>query len=137
MCSNKDNYDMYKSQVDREDSLVNSRFGWALTLQGFLFASLAVLAKSTDVVPEISSLLKMIVPKIGVASSLAVLATVIMSYRALWKLQEEWFQNYEGVIPSPFGNQKRNCSYLWNALSPNVLFPVILFIAWVIIEVRI
>ena len=46
----KQQYDAIAHQIDREDSLINYRLTWTLTLNGFLFAALGFLVVRTHLI---------------------------------------------------------------------------------------
>lgn len=46
-------YEDLSKQIEREDGLVNTRMTWMITLQGFLFAALALIGNKTEIRDEI------------------------------------------------------------------------------------
>ncbi|MBE9005078.1 hypothetical protein IQ259_08505 [Fortiea sp. LEGE XX443] len=127
--SQKDFYEYTVRQIEREQNLVNNRLSWMLTFQGFLFASIALVANK-DTEPSIRLVFRNVIPAIGIAVALlafiGIHAAALSSneIKAKWK-QRAGFQDY----PPTFGTSK--ISLLGRITSYGI--PTSVVLAWLLL----
>jgi hypothetical protein len=101
MCRKDENtqrYEYIAHQINREELLINNRLTWMLTLNGFLFATFALLLKSDPVTnsPTWDStifLLRWGLPTLGIFISLAGLLGVIAAQLQIKWLCRQWHEH--------------------------------------------
>jgi hypothetical protein len=127
--SQKDFYEYTIRQIEREQGLVNNRLSWMLTFQGFLFASIALVAnKDTESATRL--VFRNVIPAIGIAVALLALvgihAAALSSneIKAKWK-QRDGFHYY----PPAFGT--RTVSLLGRVTSYGI--PTSVILAWLLL----
>ncbi|MCC7373714.1 MAG: hypothetical protein IT581_03590 [Verrucomicrobiales bacterium] len=125
-------YRWISEQIAREDGLVNSRFNWTLTFQGFLFAALAIIAgNETDSV--IRDTLKWLLPAVGVLSSLLAWQAVEAAIEQLYLLRlklNEFFHDPAGehrCFVRPTGYE---APHFWGNLYPRAM-PLLMVLTWI------
>lgn len=98
-------YEYTTQRIKQETDLINNRLSWMLTFQGFLFASITlVLRKDTD--QAVSSILKIMIPIIGIVVALLTLTGITAAYRAIRKVRlklesnEQLKKEYEQYPPA-------------------------------------
>lgn len=121
-------YEYLAKQIEREDSLVNTRITWMLTSQGFLFAALALIVNK-DARAELYKILVFILPLTGASLSLIGLFGVYAANSALRKLKAKWPDIEDDKFVRPFGG--KTASFIGNI--PCYSLPVTMCIIWLFI----
>jgi hypothetical protein len=101
-----DLYEAYRSYVRHEDSLVDSRLSWNLTVQGFLFAGYSVLAQkafetcSAEKTMGFGSLLRWMwaLAALGMLISLVSLLGVLAANSAIRNVRKLWEKKHTKLI---------------------------------------
>jgi hypothetical protein len=123
----KENYYEYVvHQVERENSLVDTRLNWMLTIQGLLFAALALLA-GNDTDPDIRDMLTFLLPWTGILLSVISFLGVAGASFALLGLKTDWEKSDDyGKAPLPYGKPLAFCL----GLIPRLCLPLLFLWAW-------
>lgn len=124
----KQRYDAIVHQIDREDSLINYRLTWTLTLNGFLFAALAFLGSKESPEPRIEEFFHWALPAAGFFISVAGLLGILAAFIQIHYLTEQWSELKDSRWPRPFGDKKH--SYFIGTI-PSFLPPLVLVAVWV------
>ena len=116
--------------LQREDALVNNRLIWVLTIQGFLFAAVA-LAKERGVQPE--NFIK-IIGSMGIVISCMGTTLSVLANRQINGIKLSW-GNLASVTQdvSPFGSGPHKKKSLKNYFGLSFFLPVFTGIAWVLV----
>ena len=131
--TNKQFYDYIVGHLEREHGLANSRMTWMLTSQAFLFAAFAVInSKADSLQPHLLSGLRVAIPSVGIAVSVAALIgilgtnTAVSYYRRAWdsKTPEVWER-----FPLPSGDKIPHALGLFSTL----IIPLIICFAWLLV----
>ena len=130
-CSLQCEYEYIAHQINREDSLVNSRMTWVLQLNGFLFATLALAGKDFALNVQLQHLLLILISAVGIAVTLSGLMGVQAAHLQLTDLKACWTQERFPNWPRPFGNPLAHRLGQW----PSRLPLTVLSISWTIILV--
>lgn len=120
-------YEYIAFQINREDTLVNFRLGWSLTLNGAMFAALWVLVGKPSSAGMLYRFADWLLPISGFLISLAALLGVYAAQRQIEYHTNEWRKLRDDRWPRPFGN---SLSFRIGTL-PSLMPPLILTIAWV------
>lgn len=120
-----------RSMITDENTLINARMGWLLTLQGLLLAGLSFVWRQHWALTVVLSV-------VGLSVSFSLGFYLRCSLRALDDLAGHWAEiakdhNYVG--PPVIGLGHEEVPRLAHLLLPWYLVPAILFVAWVAILV--
>ena len=112
----------------REDSLVNNRLIWVLTIQGFLFAAVA-LSFEKGIEQKIYLL---IISIVGIAISVMGAFLSVLANIHINKLKSQW-GGIKTIVKdvSPFGSGPHRPESFTNLIGLSFLLPVCTGIAWV------
>jgi hypothetical protein len=144
----KSAYSIYRQYAEHEDSLINSRLSWNLTVQGFLLAAFGIVALKlidtcgTGPVDSRLYLLKLVVfvlPLAGLAVSVVSAIGVLAAALALDKLDSDWEDKVklelwkldrdgEYVLPRLTGGGSDRAHNL--GLYPARIIPWVFVVAW-------
>ncbi|MHC5748934.1 MAG: hypothetical protein ACYTXT_45310, partial [Nostoc sp.] len=87
-------YDIAVRQLERELSLINNRISWMLTFQGFLFATIALVAnKNTE--QAIRIVFRNVIPTIGIVVAFLALIGVHAAHLSIKSIKTRWKQNLD------------------------------------------
>jgi hypothetical protein len=111
-------YDDTAFQINREDTLVNYRLTWTLALNGFLFASFALLAK--DITGSIKTYFEIAIPVTGFIVSAAGLGGVHAAHLQLNWLKAEWEKLGCFIWPRPYGGKNAFFLGRWPSYVPMI-----------------
>lgn len=117
-------YEYVAHQINREDTLVNYRLTWALQLNGFLFAALALVSK--DITGPVKAFFEFAIPLIGLSVTVAGFIGVLAAQRQLRYLTSLWNEERYPEWPRPFGDARAFRLGTYPAYGPMV----ILSLAW-------
>lgn len=123
-CARRLTYEYIAHQINREDTLVNYRLTWALQLNGFLFAALALVGK--DVAGPVKAFFEFAIPLIGLSVTIAGFIGILAAQRQLRYLTSLWSNNGYPEWPRPFGDARAFRLGTYSAYGPMV----ILSLAW-------
>ncbi|MBN1578411.1 MAG: hypothetical protein JW913_17755 [Chitinispirillaceae bacterium] len=122
--------DLVLKILDREDSLINARMTWYLTIQGFIIAGISLLFTSRDkfaefVIPGTVSL-----SILAIAISLAVFFAVFRARQVKKTMERYWntIKNEYGFFPNPIGNTS-----WYSVFTPGQVVPLLLIVFWVVV----
>jgi hypothetical protein len=130
----KEYYGYVTHQIERQDNLINNRLTWMLTIEGFLYAGLAVIA-SKDTNKQIYNSLRIALPTVGVCIGLLALLGVFTALISLDGLIRGWKsrgckENIDiGIYPVPYG------ALWWIAWVPTFFLPIVIVVSWVFIGI--
>lgn len=81
-------YNIYRGRIEHEDSLVNQRTSWFITLQSFLFTSVALsLSRVSDLFfAKFISILSLV----GISISITTIVSVLAAHRAISAVVVKW-----------------------------------------------
>ena len=98
----------YCHQIDKEDELVNQRVQWLLMSQAILFAAVALESEA------IKKIVQPVIPFVGLASSLAIWASVLAAIMTMWRYRRHLFVECEMYA----GDESAfpECHRKWSAL---------------------
>lgn len=119
-------YDIAVRQLERELSLINNRISWMLTFQGFLFATIALVAnKNTE--QAIRLVFRNVIPTIGIVVAFLALIGVHAAHLSIESIKTRWKQNLDYLEYSQaFGTS--TSSILGRV--PSYGIPISIIIAW-------
>jgi ABC-type dipeptide/oligopeptide/nickel transport system permease component len=123
----KQRYEFIAHQINREDSLVNNRLTWTLTLNGFLFTALGFLAGKEAPNQKILDFFHWALPLTGCAVTLAGFLGIVAAGIQIKYLTTEWKKLEDEQWVRPFGG---NASYFLGGF-PSYAPPLILMLVWV------
>lgn len=125
--------DFYKytvKMIDQENTLINNRLSWMLTFQGFLFATLALIA-SKDTPQSISLAFRNVVPIVGIVVAFLALLGVFAAYISIDNTKRKWKKRLENhQYPPAHGTAL--ASILGRITSYGI--PISLILAWFILS---
>jgi hypothetical protein len=124
---NKQRYDCIASQINREDSLINYRLTWTLTLNGFLFAALGFLGSKDCAVQDIYTFFRWALPLTGIIVSFAGFCGVLAAHLQIHYLTKEWAKLNDSRWVRPFGEKRLS---FWLGTLPCFLPSFILIVIW-------
>lgn len=94
-----DVFNLLRQYITHEDGLVNQRSGWFLTLNSFLFASVALIfsAESDKILFSefLTISLVSLISLIGLVSSVSTFLAVSAAYSAIKSIKDLWVDKYE------------------------------------------
>ena len=119
-------YDIAVRQLERELSLINNRISWMLTFQGFLFATIALVAnKNTE--QAIRIVFRNVIPTIGIVVAFLALIGVHAAHLSIKSIKTRWKQNLDYLEYSQaFGT---SISSILGRV-PSYGIPISIIIAW-------
>jgi hypothetical protein len=119
-------YDIAVRQLERELSLINNRISWMLTFQGFLFATIALVAnKNTE--QAIRIVFRNVIPTIGIVVAFLALIGVHAAHLSIKSIKTRWKQNLDYLEYSPALGTSTS-SILGRV--PSYGIPISIIIAW-------
>lgn len=121
-------YDAIANQIDREDSLINYRLTWTLTLNGFLFATLGFFGSKDSPDPRVAEFFHFALPLTGFFISVAGFFGVLAAFIQIQYLTKQWQALADDRWPRPFGDKKH--AYVIGAI-PSFLPPLVLILVWI------
>jgi hypothetical protein len=139
-------YKVYRDYMKHEDDLLNQRTTWLLVIQGFLFATLAVLGEWVSPKDPLSDLLRterlyLIYVLVGVGIFIAVAAfiSILAANEAIDSLQEKWEkelrEHYRAedwdLFPEIAGGGHKKAKA--RGKTPALAIPCIVSLAWIIV----
>jgi hypothetical protein len=92
-------YKFILRHIEREENLVNRRIAWMLTFQGFLFATIALLANNS-VDAKLRTNLEFLLPATGCIVGLLALVGVHAAYSSINEKLGKWDKEGKKDIPS-------------------------------------
>ena len=113
-------------QITREDTLVNFRLTWSITLNGAMFAALWVLLAKSEAAGLIYRFADWLLPISGFFISLVGLLGVYAAQRQIEYLTKEWGKLGDNPWPRPFGDP---LGFRIGTL-PSIVPPLIFTLAW-------
>ncbi len=123
----KERYEYIAHQISREDSLINNRLTWTLTLNGFLFAALGIIGSANNSAKEIVKFLNWALPLTGIAVSFSGFCGVLAAHIQIHYLTKAWKELGDNRWVRPFGDKKIS---FWLGTIPCFLPSVILIYTW-------
>lgn len=126
-------YEHTTQRIKQETDLINNRLSWMLTFQGFLFAAITLVSRK-DADQTVSSILKDIIPIIGISVALLALSGVHAAYTAIEEVRKQYekLRENEEYLPA-YGDEK--AKKLGKITSYGI--PLLIAIIWIIFLVRI
>jgi hypothetical protein len=116
----------YGRQIDKEDELVNERIQWLLMSQAILFAAMALESEA------IRKIVQPVIPFVGLASSLAIWASVIAAIITMCRYRQRLFAECSSYAGDRSGFPE--CHRKWSALilgwSASFCMPPFFAAAW-------
>jgi hypothetical protein len=129
-------YEFIAHQINREDSLINFRLTWALTLNGFLFAAIGVSGNQGISDPALVPFLHIVVPITGFLISLFGFFGVRAAQVQIDYLRDEWRSLNERRWPRPFGGDDHQFllrrAFVLGHLS-SLMPPLVLMAVWTVL----
>ncbi len=122
----------YCHQIDKEDDLVNQRIQWLLMSQAILFAAAALESGA------LNKIVQPVIPIVGLASSLAIWASVIAAILTMCRYRRHVFtvcENYTGD-ESAFPECHRKWSALMLGWSASFCMPLFFAGGWLYVLVN-
>jgi hypothetical protein len=122
-------YTRFRSQVEREDTLVNQRLSWLLTVEGFLFAAVAILANK-DSEAIIKTFLFWAIPLTGLGAAISVIFAVVVAHQSVESIRRDWCTlppEIKDQKPSPFGGAHIHIPWI----GPSFVIPIIISLVWI------
>ena len=119
-------YEYLAHQIEREDSLINTRITWMLTFEGFLFAALALVANKENIGTAVYKVLKYALPLMGIAVGMLAFLGVQAALSALEVLKNRWDPEKFKGYPQPFGGPR---PHAFGALYSQGL-PLVVIVTW-------
>lgn len=124
-------YEFFINQEQLETTNINSRLSWGLTVQGFLFAALALIAREDHT--RVVSALRVALPLVGIVTALATLCGTVAGLAALSQLEHDWLTNVpDSLFPRPFASGP---AQLLGGI-PGVAVPAVILLAWCLIALK-
>lgn len=121
-------YDRLANQIEREEKLINNRFSWMLTAEGFMFAAIALLGKMSQQNHLYAAIVD-IIPIVGGLIAFAALIGVwgaYLSKREYKRIYNIELANSPDIYPRPFGGNGAHLA----GLVPSVILPIFIILAW-------
>lgn len=120
-----------RSMIQHENTLVNERTNWMLTLEGLLFTASALIWDKSSAVVIVLCL-------VGLISSISLGVFLESATRAIAKLQQWWRnhisdQNYTG--PPIIGLRAEEFTRFEMMLLPHRVMPVLFVVAWLVVAI--
>jgi hypothetical protein len=120
-----------RSMIQHENTLINERTNWMLTLEGLLFTASALIWDKSSAVVIVLCL-------VGLISSISLGVFLESATRAIAKLQQWWKnhiadQNYTG--PPIIGLRAEEFTRFEMMLLPHRVMPVLFVVAWLVVAI--
>lgn len=132
-------YDYLRTEIEREDGITNQRLTWAMTLQGFLVASMTFLLSGSWVSepPGVATFRILAIGAIGIIGLLAAILTkagIDASRNALDRVTSDWneinsrIKMVPRLAPRMYGQGR---PYFWGSLYAR-LIPRLFMVMWIV-----
>jgi hypothetical protein len=139
-------YKVYRDYMKHEDDLLNQRTTWLLVIQGFLFATLAVLGEWVSPKDPLSDLLRTerlyliyVLVFVGILIAVAAFISILAANKAIDSLQKKWEKELKqyyraedwDLFPGIAGGGHKKAK-AWGK-TPALAIPCIVALAWIIV----
>ena len=128
----KEYYDFFIRQEQLETTNIHTRLTWGLTVQGFLFAALALIARERRT--SVTTALKIALPVVGVTTGLATLAGAVAGLLTLGALEAQWGRWMTPLdYPAPYATDEV-VGFMGSV--PGWFVPLAIVLTWVYIDLK-
>lgn len=133
-----EHYQLVRSQIEHEDSLVSQRLSWLLASQSFLFTAYAITlngpAQSHFKTFEVhSTLLLNLLIAIGIVSALLIWSSILAGISAMAKLRSDFHRTVSGELPAALPPiQTTGLAYRAGQFGP-IFVPILFTVSWLVL----